>query len=159
MGSVSAGPLICTCSRRKNRVGNSPNKHVLVLACAWSVPLAVVQIIISWVSLGFEDDVDLQHEHTVLHHFFAPYSEGTPSQCSPAGRCQFFTDLSSSLYCQMTNLAGLLVVHAFPAGVYARLRICFAPYLEGMSFVSNAFHAEAARADAHAQKVDLLICC
>ena len=95
MGKVSADPLICTCSRRKNRVGNSPNKYVLALACAWSVPLAVVQIIISWVSLGFEDDVDLQHEHTVLHHFFAPYSEGTPSQCSPAGRCQIFPDLSS----------------------------------------------------------------
>ena len=68
-------------------VGNAPNKHVLGLACAWSVPLAVVQIIIAWVSLGFKDDVDSQHSGSVLHHFFAPYSEGTPSECGTANRC------------------------------------------------------------------------
>ena len=74
-------------SRRQNTLGSSPNKHVLRLACAWSVPLAVVQIIIAWVSLGFQDDVDLQHSNSVLHHFFAPYSEGTPSECGTANRC------------------------------------------------------------------------
>ena len=74
-------------SRRKNIVGNSPNKHVLGLACAWSTPLAVAQIIIAWVSLGFEDNVDLEHRNSVLHHFFAPYSEGAPSECGTAGRC------------------------------------------------------------------------
>ena len=70
-------------------VGNSPNKHVLGLACAWSVPLAVAQIIIAWVSLGFKDKVDAQHSSSVLHHFFAPYSERTPSECGGASRCQF----------------------------------------------------------------------
>ena len=65
-----------------------PNSHVLRLACAWSTPLAVVQIIIAWVSLGFKDDVDSEHRHSVLHHFFAPYSEGTPSECGAAGRCR-----------------------------------------------------------------------
>lgn len=80
-------------SRRKNTLGSSPNKHVLRLACAWSVPLAVAQIIIAWVSLGFKDDVDTQHSNSVLHHFFAPYSEGTPSECGTASRCHTLTVL------------------------------------------------------------------
>ena len=67
--------------------GGSPNRHVLRLACAWSAPLAVVQIIVAWVSLAFEGDVNAQHQHSVLHHFFSPYAEGTPAECAPAARC------------------------------------------------------------------------
>ncbi len=67
--------------------GVSPNRHVLRLASAWSAPLAVVQIIVAWVSLAFEGDVSAKHQHSVLHHFFSPYEEGTPAECVPAARC------------------------------------------------------------------------
>ncbi|CAL5224511.1 g7208 [Coccomyxa viridis] len=114
--------LLCqqSISRRKNIVGNSPNKHVLGLACAWSVPLAVVQIIIAWVSLGFEDEVDLQHSSSVLHHFFAPYTEGTPSECGSAGsctRCYFpaAACIASVIFCVVVGImlwrASVFMIH------------------------------------------------
>ena len=44
--------------------------------------MAVAQIILAWVSLGFAERVDMQHERSVLHHFFAPHSEGQgPAEC------------------------------------------------------------------------------
>ena len=63
-------------------MGRSPNRRIIGLAAAWSVPMAVAQIIMAWVSLGFTERVDMQHERSVLHHFFAPYSEGQgPAEC------------------------------------------------------------------------------
>lgn len=78
-------------------VGSSPNRRVLGLACAWSAPMAAAQIIAAWVSLGFEDDVDQGHERSVLHHFFAPYTEGAPAECAPAARCLSVILLSFSV--------------------------------------------------------------
>lgn len=49
--------------------------------------MAVAQIILAWVSLGFAERVDMQHERSVLHHFFAPYSEGQgPAECGSDAR-------------------------------------------------------------------------
>ena len=52
--------------------------------------MAVAQIILAWVSLGFTERVDMQHERSVLHHFFAPYSEGQgPAECGSDVRSDF----------------------------------------------------------------------
>lgn len=49
--------------------------------------MAVAQIILAWVSLGFAERVDMQHERSVLHHFFAPYSDGQgPAECGSDAR-------------------------------------------------------------------------
>ena len=63
-------------------MGGSPNKRIIGMAAAWSAPMAAAQIILAWVSLGFAERVDMEHERSVLHHFFAPYSEGQgPTEC------------------------------------------------------------------------------
>ena len=79
-------------SHRKSLAGRSPNRRIIGQAAAWSAPMAVAQIILAWVSLGFSERVDMQHERSVLHHFFAPYSEGQgPAECGSDVRSELFS--------------------------------------------------------------------
>ena len=46
--------LLCWCSRSKASPGSSPNSHLVGVAVAATVPMAVTQIVLAWISLAFE---------------------------------------------------------------------------------------------------------
>ena len=100
--------------------------------------MAVAQIILAWVSLGFTERVDMQHERSVLHHFFAPYSEGQgPAECGSDTRSGLLPAFSPRIItafkgCQ--NLRALVISDAM-------LKVCLCMQLHEVLLPCGGLHS------------------
>lgn len=64
-------------SRSKAVPGSSPNSHLVGVAVAATVPMAVTQIILAWISLAFEVPPSRLRQHGAASQSTCPSSKSS----------------------------------------------------------------------------------